>query len=60
MTVIKATPQEGLKRKNNEAEAHEGPKKPAQGGQMQGDGPHGPPWRAEGMACAGPAGYHSG
>eukprot|EP00972_Heterocapsa_arctica_P067407 9948314-Heterocapsa_arctica.AAC.1 len=59
MTCIKATPQGGLKRKHNEAEAQEGPKKPAQGGQMQGAGPHGPPLRTDGMTCTGPAGQYS-
>eukprot|EP00972_Heterocapsa_arctica_P002158 310027-Heterocapsa_arctica.AAC.1 len=58
MTVIKATPIGGLKRKN-EAEAHEGLKKPAPGGQMKGDGSQGPPWRMYGMACTGPVGQYN-
>eukprot|EP00972_Heterocapsa_arctica_P104452 15393319-Heterocapsa_arctica.AAC.1 len=55
MTVIKATPQGGLKSKN-EAEVQEGLKKAAQGGQMKGEAPKGPPWRQEGKGCTPPGG----
>eukprot|EP00972_Heterocapsa_arctica_P110880 16327014-Heterocapsa_arctica.AAC.1 len=59
MTCIKATPQGGLKRKHYEAEAQDGPKKPAQGGQMQGTAPHAPPLMTDGMFCTRPAGQYS-